>query len=160
MAEQRPGPGTPIPGQGPPGPVPPWQHPISPWPGLGYPARPGTDQVIPGTPYPGPRPRGRDRAWTWPLLCLIQACVYGIQIVVFLVVMWGVYGDGNPTAAENQSAGQWTIVFGVIAAAVAAWPGIVAWRAGPRAVAIGEFVLIAVILAVTGYGAADLMLMK
>jgi hypothetical protein len=149
-----PDPGAFSPGPGPPGPVPPWP----PYPIPGYPAQPGPGQVTPGGPPPGPWQRGREPGWTWSLLCLIQAAAYGTQLVVFLVVMWGVYGDGNPTAAENQTAGQFTIIFGAVAAAVAAWAGIFAWRSGPRALAIGEFALIAVILALAGYGAADLML--
>jgi hypothetical protein len=150
MADQ-PDPGTPDPGQGPPSPGPPW--PV-------YPARPGPGQVVPSVPYPRLPPRSREQAWTWALLCLIQAGIYVAQIVVFFLVMWGVYGDGNLTAADDQSAGQWTLIFGMIAAAVAAWAGIFAWRSGPRALAIGEFVLIAAILALSGYGAADLMLTR
>src|SRR5487761_1091950 len=52
------------------------------------------------------QPRPREPGWTWPLVCGCQAFLYLVQLGVFPFVMWGVYGDGNPTAHENQNAGR------------------------------------------------------
>ena len=113
--------------------------------------------VTPGSAHPGPALR-RVR-WRWPLVCLAQALVYAAGVVLYVFVLWGVYGDGDPTIAENHAAAQVTCVFGVGAAAMAVTVGVVAWRNRPRLVAIAEFVLATAILALAGWPAAHLMLM-
>lgn len=104
--------------------------------------------------------RPREPGWIWPLVCVCQAFLYAAQLGILPFVMWGVYGDGNPTAHENQNAGRVTLAFGLVAAAAATGIGIAAWKAGRRALAITELILGVVITAAAVWMAVALMLTR